>query len=45
MLMKYFPEVLRVRGGLGVTQAIGVTEGGRLLGVHDPRVPGKAAGF
>jgi gamma-glutamyltranspeptidase/glutathione hydrolase len=29
----------------GVTQAIGRSADGRLIGVHDPRIPGKAAGF
>jgi len=33
-------------GSVGVAQAIGVTEeGSGLVGVHDPRVEGKAAGF
>lgn len=30
---------------IGVCQAVGVDAGGRLSGVHDPRVPGSAAGF
>jgi gamma-glutamyltranspeptidase/glutathione hydrolase len=29
---------------IGITQAIGVTRDGRLIGVHDPNVRGKAAG-
>jgi gamma-glutamyltranspeptidase len=29
----------------GVTQAIAVDEEGEFVGVHDPRVPGKAAGW
>jgi gamma-glutamyltranspeptidase/glutathione hydrolase len=32
-------------GGGGVCQAIAVNEQGGLQGVHDPRVPGKAAGW
>jgi len=36
---------LRILERIGVTQAIGVSEDGRLLvGVHDPRVQGQAAG-
>ena len=32
-------------GGIGATQAIGLSPDGKtLIGVHDPRVPGKAAG-
>lgn len=34
--------VQTIRSG-GVTQAVGRDEEGRLIGVHDPRVPGKAA--
>jgi gamma-glutamyltranspeptidase / glutathione hydrolase len=36
-------EVERIGTG-GVTQAIEIDEDGQLIGVHDPRVPGKAAG-
>ena len=28
----------------GVTQAVEIADDGELIGVHDPRVPGKAAG-
>jgi gamma-glutamyltranspeptidase/glutathione hydrolase len=38
-------HMVREESSAGVTQAIGLTEGGKLIGVHDPRVPGKAAGF
>ncbi|HUT95937.1 MAG TPA: gamma-glutamyltransferase [Thermoguttaceae bacterium] len=44
-LEKLGHKVKRTRS-VGVTQAIGVSsEAGGLIGVHDPRVEGKAAGF
>lgn len=30
---------------VGVSQAVSVTKNGKLTGVHDPRVPGKVAGY
>lgn len=37
-------QTIRARA-VGVSQAIAVDPEGNLIGVHDPRVPGKAAGF
>ena len=38
-------HVSKQRDSIGVTQAIGLADDGKtFLGVHDPRVPGKAAG-
>lgn len=37
-------QTIRARA-VGVSQAIAVDPEGKLIGVHDPRVPGKAAGF
>jgi gamma-glutamyltranspeptidase/glutathione hydrolase len=36
---------VREESSAGVTQAIAVTPEGKLIGVADPRVPGKAAGY
>lgn len=38
-------HTVREESSAGVTQAIGRNENGKLIGVHDPRVPGKAAGY
>ena len=32
-------------GSVGVTQAIAIDQQGVFVGVHDPRVPGKAGGY
>jgi gamma-glutamyltranspeptidase/glutathione hydrolase len=42
--LRRFGHRVREESSVGVTQAIGVTEDARFLGVHDPRIPGKAAG-
>ncbi len=43
--LRDFGHQVRQGGGVGVTQAIGVTPDGKFIGVHDPRVAGQAAGF
>jgi gamma-glutamyltranspeptidase/glutathione hydrolase len=37
-------HTVREESSMGVTQAIGASADGKLIGVSDPRVPGKAAG-
>lgn len=36
---------VQVTGGIAVAQAIARNSAGALIGVHDPKVPGKAAGY
>jgi gamma-glutamyltranspeptidase/glutathione hydrolase len=43
--LREFGHTVREESSAGVTQAIAVGDAGELIGVHDPRVPGKAAGF
>ncbi|MBW3598541.1 MAG: gamma-glutamyltransferase, partial [Planctomycetes bacterium] len=43
--LRAFGHKVRKEGAMGVTQAIAAGEDGKFTGVHDPRVPGKAAGF
>ena len=44
--LKSLGHDVRVMPYMGVTQAIGISDDGQsLIGVADPRVPGKAAGY
>jgi len=43
--LREFGHNARAESAMGVTQAIAANRDGTLTGVHDPRVPGKAAGF
>ncbi len=43
--LRRFGHTVREESAVGVTQAIGATPNGKLIGVYDPRVSGQAAGF
>jgi gamma-glutamyltranspeptidase len=41
--LKRYGHEIELVGESGITQAIGLNSEGQLIGVHDPRIPGKVA--